>query len=126
MAVSPLDVLVPAGRIDPAIIWPGLAADKVQDKIGAFITDGAARSTQAEDPDESTKLWVYYRAKDEQYQRMVGTPASATDSDEGSRQYTDRQIQLVREERDALFAEYDDSLVEEEGEDEYGVIQSLR
>lgn len=126
MAVSPLDVLVPAGRIDPSIIWPGLAADKVQDKIGAFITDGAARSTQAEDPDESTKLWVYYRAKDEQYQRMVGTPASATDSDEGSRQYTDRQIQLVREERDALFAEYDDSLVEEEGEDEYGVIQSLR
>jgi hypothetical protein len=126
VAISSNDVLSPKGLIIPQVIWPGLGTEAVDTKIRAFIQDAEERSEDADDPDASAKVWVYYRAKAEQVERLLGTPASATDSDEGSRQYTDAQIQTLIAERDALLEEFEDSLVEEEDEDEYGTIQSYR
>jgi hypothetical protein len=126
VAISAQDVLSPKGLIIPQVIWPGLGPEAVDTKIRAFIQDAEERSEDADDPDTSARTWVYYRAKAEQVERMLGTPASATDSDEGSRQYTDAQIQTLIAERDALLEEFEDSLVEEEDEDEYGTIQSYR
>ncbi len=126
MAISAQDVLTPVGRIDPAIIWPGLAPNAVQEKIRAFITDAENRTADADDPATSAAWWVYYRAKSEQYERMIGMPATVTDSDEGSSSYFVTQLQLVKDERDAYLAEFDDSLAEAEDEDEFQVIQSLR
>jgi hypothetical protein len=126
VALSVQDCISPHGPIIPAVIWPGLGPEAVETKIRAFIQDAEERTEDADDPDASALIWVRYKAKAEQAERMMGTPASATDSDEGSRQYTDAQIALVVAERDALLEEFDDSLVEEEDEDEFGVITSYR
>lgn len=126
MAVTVESVIGPGGIIEPSIIWPGKTATWVDAKVQAFITDAESRTEDAEDPDAATLIWVKYRAKVEQYERMIGTPASATDSDEGSRQYTDAQIEAVGRERDALLAEFEDLIDEVADEDEYDIITSLR
>jgi hypothetical protein len=127
VAISAQDVLSPKGKIIPQVIWPGLGPEAVDTKIRAFIQDADEQGAEdAADPDASRKIWVYYRAKAEQVERLLGTPSTATDSDEGSRSYTDAQIQSLIAERDALLEEFDDSIVEEEDEDEYGTIQSYR
>jgi hypothetical protein len=126
VSISSRDVLSPDGLIIPAIIWPGLGPEAVETKVRAFIVDAETQAEDADDVDAAQKAWVYYRAKREQYERMIGTPASATDSDEGSRQYTDGQIQLVRDEMNGFLEEFDDLLDEEADEDEYGTIQSYR
>ncbi len=129
MAISAQDVLTPTGRLDPAIIWPGLSSQAVQEKIRAFITDAENRTgdLDATDQDDAATAWVYYRAKAEQYERMIGMPATVTDSDEGSSSYFVTQLQLVKDERDAWLAEFDSFTPEEEEEqDEFGIIQSLR
>jgi hypothetical protein len=128
VAVAAQDVLSPRGRLDPQVIWPGLSLENVDTKIRAFIQDGEERTEDVDDQDAAVKIWVYYRAKDEQYQRMVGMPSTVADSDEGSSSYLVTQIELVKEERDELLAEFEDLLVEAgvEEEEEYGVITSYR
>jgi hypothetical protein len=131
MAVTAEDVLTPRGRLDPAVIWPGLTAGKVDEKIQAFIEDGAARAadlTDADAQDEAVALWVRYRARAEQYDRMISMPADVTDSDEGSSRYSDAQLEAVRLERDGLLAAFEDLLVVAgvEEDEEYATIQSLR
>lgn len=125
MSVAAHQCLTPLGRIDPAIVWPGLKADKVGAKLDAFIKEGDGLSSQN---DEATKVWVYYRAKDEQYQRLVGMPSSVQDSDEGGSSYLWSQIEAVRQERDNLLAEFEDMLEAGPGDvgGEYTVVQSLR
>jgi hypothetical protein len=130
VAVSSQQVLTPLGRLDPAIVWPGLSLENVDQKIRAFIQDGSERVAEvdAESQDEAVKIWVYYRAKDEQYNRMVGMPSTVADSDEGSSSYLLTQIQMVKDDRDALLEEFEDLLVTAgvEEEEEYGTITSYR
>lgn len=133
MSVTAYMLLSPTGRITPEVIWPGLAPDKVGEKLAAFIKEGALRSgVESPTPstaaqDESIKLWCYYRAKSEQYERLVGMPSTVEDSDEGSSSYLWSQIDAVRAERDRLLTEFEDSL-ETGGVSggEYTVVQSLR
>lgn len=122
MAVTVYQCLSPQGRIVPAIIWPGASADAVGQKITAFIVEGGTLATE----DEAVKLWVYYRAKDEQYQRLIGMPAQVTDSDEGSSAYLQAQIEMVRQERDNALAEFEDAVEGGVSGGEYTVVQSLR
>lgn len=130
MAVSVADIIGDGGYIDPAIIWPGRTTIWVDAKVQAYITEGVAlvADLEAEDQDAAVILWVRYRAKDSQYERLVGMPSAVTDSDEGSSSYLLTQIQMVKDDRDALLEEFQEALVTggAEEEEEYDTIQSLR
>ena len=128
MAVSVETFLGPGGYIDPAIIWPGRTTNWVQEKVQAYITEAVALTEDLEDPDPAAIVWVRYRAKDSQYERLVGMPSSVADSDEGSSSYPVTQIQMVKDDRDALLEEFQELLVAggAEEEEEYDTIQSLR
>ena len=128
MAVSVQDLIGDGGYIDPAIIWPGRTTVWVDAKVQAYITEGVALTEDLEDPDPAVILWVRYRAKDSLYERLVSMPSSVADSDEGSSSYLVTQIQMVKDDRDALLEEFQEALVTggAEEEEEYDTIQSLR
>ncbi len=131
MAVAGSDLLSPVGRLIPAVHFPGQSTGTVSAKLDEFVADGARRASAVSDAtakDDAVRLWGYYRAFDEVYQRLMVQPASAADSDEGSRSYLQGQIDAAKAERDAMLEEFEDLLEEEDvtEPDSYGTIPSYR
>jgi hypothetical protein len=134
VAVQPADLLntaSPAGRLDRTVVWPGVSASKVLAKLAGFLADAAVEAAEITDTtanDRAQKAWAYYRAKDEQFQRMIGNPAQVSDADEGSQAYTEAQIAEVKAERDSWRALFDSILEEETVADagSFMILQSLR
>ena len=119
-------VTTPVGRIDLATIWPGTDADTARGYVGEYLAQGYSQAGAT--ADDAATQWAYYRAFDGLYLRLSARPATAEAKDEGSRTYTQAQIDawgvLAAEALDA----YNDLVAESEGEDAnaYGVITSLR
>ena len=135
MAVQPADLLTPAGRLERAVLWPGQSESKVLAYLTAYLADADDQPSFEDIEDETAsdrarKAWAYYRAKDEQFNRMMSQPASVEDSDEGSQQYLITQLRMVEEERDKWLALFDSIIEEETGFDEdavsYTTLRSLR
>jgi hypothetical protein len=134
MAVAPADLLTPRGRLDEKVIWPGVPNKTVLATLAAYLEDGLAQDGVAdldeEAQDRALRAWSYYRGKDEQFQRMLGQPASVQDSDEGSSSYLVTQMTLVQAERDKWLEEFEAILEEETGEppsdETFGIITSYR
>lgn len=131
MAVAPADLLTPRGRLERKVIWPGLSAGKVTEFLTAYLAEAAVEAAAISDAtqkEKAEKAWAYYRAKDEQFNRMIGQPAQVSDADEGSQTYTADQIAEVKAERDSWRALFD-TILEETGVSSavaYAVITSFR
>ncbi len=111
MSVSVADLLSPVGRLDPAVLWPGETTQQVQLRVQAYLTDATTRTAAFTDEttgDEARTAWVYYRAYDAVYQRMVSLPSAVAFTDEGSGSYVTTQMNLIKDERDAAFTEFDE------------------
>ena len=130
MAVSVDDIIGASGYINPAIVWPGQTTVWVNARVQAFITEAVELTgdVDADAVDAAVILWVRYRGKKDQYERLVGMPSSVADSDEGSSSYLVTQIQMIKDDMDALLEEFEEALVTggAEEEEEYDTIQSLR
>src|SRR5574337_832347 len=109
MAVTAADLLAPAGRLDPAVLWPTESLADVQSRIAAYLTDAVLRTASfaAADIDAAVTAWVYYRAYDAVYQRIISTPASATLAEQGSYAILPGQLAAIATERDSWRATFD-------------------
>lgn len=120
MTVQASDLVSPIGRLQPAILWPGLPAAKVDEKLAGFLTAAAATATaegltfaDTTAADAWTTRWAQRRALQEVYDRLMMLPSSVTANDEGSASYTAAQMEALKEQIDALTAELEE-LVEED------------
>lgn len=120
MSVDAADLLTPRGRLEALVLWPLADAQVVQATIEAYLADAAAQpgvaDLDSDDYDAALTTWAYYRAKDEELQRILGRPSSVDDSDEGSQSYLVTQMTMIREERDRWKAEFDAIMEEATGE----------
>ena len=140
MAMIATDCLTPSGRLNGAALWPkggrtnpkGYNESEVGETLSAYLQEGYAKAEvvalAAADQDEPARLWAYYRAYQEAYERLLLMPSSVSVSDQGSSGYTQAQIELVGSLASGALAEFTDLLeelgtIEEAG---YTVITSLR
>lgn len=123
MTLTATDVITPLGRIDLAVIWPGVNEDTARGYVGEYLSQGYSQAGASQD--DAAKAWAEYRAFDQLYLRLTGRPSSATVQDEGSMSYTQSQIDNWRILADEALAEYED-LIPGDAAGSYGVITSLR
>lgn len=119
MAVSSDRVLAPRGRLDPAVLWPGVTAKVYEDWIDTWAKDGKDRSVAAgvtnsaaapTAVDDATLLWVYYRAFDAKALEGAALPASVSDPIDGAHAYSQGQLDSWRVLADAALAEWADAV----------------
>jgi hypothetical protein len=122
MAVDQDRLLWPVGRLDPALLWPGVpeteysewlegwtAAGKVQALADGFEdTDAESRVVL----DQATTLLVYLKAYGGAYEDLLLNPSSVDDPERGSSSRTQGQIDGVGALAEAVAAEYADLLAD--------------
>lgn len=130
MAITAAACLTPSGRLNGAALWPkggklnplGYDEAVVNATLVGYIAEGYAKTAL----DAAVLQWVYYRAYQEAYERLLLMPASVTVSDQGGSSYMQAQIDAVgRLASDALaaFEALVPTAIPDEG---YDVITSLR
>lgn len=107
MALEADALLSPTGRLQAAVLWPGVTTATVTAKLEAFLLEAVGLTDDA----DAQREWAYYRAFDEVYQRMLLMPSSVTFADEGSGSYAVEQMRLVKELRDQALAAYEELIV---------------
>ncbi len=131
MAVETSDLLSPLGRLQPAVLWPGLTTTQVTRKLEGFLEAAAAQglmfATTAA-ADAWTSLWAQRRGFEEVYDRLMVMPSTVDVTNRGSTSYTGAQLDALKAKIDALTVAIDALEEGETAEDEgaYTVIQSLR
>lgn len=110
MAVSPDDLRLPRGLIDPE--WfPGLDGAAVEDRIAEWIAEGerltAAAGVDAGDVDTAVTHYVYHRAAQTVYLRLAHTPAQMSLEAAGSVTRTGDQMRVFRDLAAEHWAAYD-------------------
>ncbi len=130
MALSPADLLIPLGSLDPAVLWAGLTSTSVEEKVQAYLDQAYVTAEDLEDADADryARRWAEYRALDEVLHRRVMYPSSVDDKDEVAGSWNAEQLRLLERLRDEAKADAEAILVEVgiEEDEEYDTIQSLR
>lgn len=96
MAITAEDLIQPTGELEPA--WfPADDEAAFEERLGAYIAEGAEASAEAEDTDAATRAFAYWRAYEAVYLRLSGSPASVGIVGHLNRQYTQAQVQAFRD-----------------------------
>lgn len=106
MTIHASDLLTPKGRLKAKVLWPGVDLSEVSENLEEFLTEGYAKAGTSAKKDDAAKWWAYYRAWDEKYQTLSASPATASIGDEGSRGYTQSQIDSWRIRADEALTEF--------------------
>lgn len=102
---------------------------EVNAKLETFLVEGyeEAAGVAVEGKDGAARLWAYWRAWDEVYQRLLVMPSTVETSDQGSSSYLLTQMEHVGELAAEAKAEFDGIISTVENTvPTYGVIRSYR
>lgn len=103
---------VPGGLLNVKALWPHLDEDLLQQQFSGWIDEAeleAPLSTPAQ-TDQATILRVKVRAWQDIYEIRLGNPSTVDVVNQGSRGYTQGQIDAAALERNRIQAELDDLL----------------
>lgn len=98
MAVAPNDLRAPKGKVE-ASLFPGEASAALDERLQAYIDDGAAKSSALTGAakDAATKAWAYHRAFDAVFIRLANQPQSVSLADQGSKSYGAKQAEYFKQ-----------------------------
>ena len=120
MPVTVVQVLSPAGRIEPDLFpteGDGADGSDLHARLTAYITEAVAKTAD----EEAQAAWVYHRAFDAACDRLSALPAQVNQNDAGGHSYTQDQRKRICSKADEWLAEYRrivDALAAEEDDQE--------